>query len=150
MRLWLTTIRLPHRALLSFVVQIAFLAWFFFPFQGFFNHIIFMRPRFLDVQRQNPGHSRLRCYREALWNPSSNKKLPPPVARRGCCGSKSNNNILDGNDKAMEPPPESPLTNDDLNMAPTVGSKSLEQVSSDQDSEAPSHPSCEEMVASNV
>lgn len=43
----------------------------FYPSQGFFNCIIFVRPRYLRVREVRPEKGRWWAVRDAIWNPSA-------------------------------------------------------------------------------
>ena len=60
-----------------FITQIFFFAFLLFPLQGFFNHVIHIRPRVLTFRRDYPEHCWLWQHWQAIWNPSA----PRPPAR---------------------------------------------------------------------
>jgi hypothetical protein len=52
--------------------QIDVLIALFLPSQGFFNFIIFIRPRFSSLRRNSPQSSRLWTLYQTVWSPQSN------------------------------------------------------------------------------
>jgi len=52
---------------------ISILALTFFPLQGFFNFLIFIRPRYLKNRNHLNNHGRLRAFWEAVWYPNGTR-----------------------------------------------------------------------------
>ena len=59
-----------HRENESDVILLLFLGQFFYPLQGFWNFLIYLRPRYLRWRRREPEQPRWWCFRQAL-NPDA-------------------------------------------------------------------------------
>jgi hypothetical protein len=59
--LWTSVLRLMENdgKVTSGYFAVALLSAFFYPLQGFFNFFIYVRPRYVELSRQNPGENKL-------------------------------------------------------------------------------------------
>lgn len=55
-------------------IWVAYLTAFFFPLQGLFNFMIFIRPRYLSKREANTEKGRWFSLREAVWNPAGRRQ----------------------------------------------------------------------------
>jgi hypothetical protein len=84
-------------AALPLLNQINVLIATFVPSQGFFNFLVFIRPRYCAVRRNFPACSRWWALSEAVWNPFSKARgRDVATARRDICPLKEEEPLDDG------------------------------------------------------
>lgn len=83
---------------------------FFFPIQGFFNFLIFIRPRYLFLRRENEDSGRWFALCESVWNPTGIVDNTRPRRRR------NNNNRNASSDPYLEHIGSQPFVLDDATV----------------------------------
>jgi len=97
-----------HREDEQSVYPLLLLAHFFFPLQGFWNLLIYLRPRYIRWRRREPEQSRIWCLRQSMIS-------------TGLPGDAPNNSIISSMmSRVLEPRPTSAFEGPASSLAPMV------------------------------